>query len=205
MADFSRDPREHWLKPRFSKNEVANSGYNKNRVSVFIEDLYTSKRRAAQSQTASSGDRAARHARRDWPSTDLKKTRSCADDFQPQRTAIDSSGTPGRARSSFTRSNRTCRISSWTERPVSSRKRNSASRREQPSSAKTSRGFSPSQARSRTISTAFETAALARGSRRVDWRRTTSSAAKNRCASSVNGPATGTRAPRRARATSSRG
>ena len=26
MADFSRDPREHWLKPRFSKNEVANSG-----------------------------------------------------------------------------------------------------------------------------------------------------------------------------------
>ena len=29
MADFSRDPREHWLKPRFSKNEVANSGYTK--------------------------------------------------------------------------------------------------------------------------------------------------------------------------------
>ena len=27
MADFSRDPREHWLKPRFSENEVANSGY----------------------------------------------------------------------------------------------------------------------------------------------------------------------------------
>ena len=27
MADFSRDPREHWLKPHFSKNEVANSGY----------------------------------------------------------------------------------------------------------------------------------------------------------------------------------
>ena len=27
MADFSRDPREHWLKPRFSKNEVANSGW----------------------------------------------------------------------------------------------------------------------------------------------------------------------------------
>ena len=26
MADFSRDPREHWLKPRFSKNEVAKSG-----------------------------------------------------------------------------------------------------------------------------------------------------------------------------------
>ena len=29
MADFSRDPREHWLKPRFSKNEVANSGRTK--------------------------------------------------------------------------------------------------------------------------------------------------------------------------------
>lgn len=29
MADFSRDPREHWLKPRFSKNEVADSGYTK--------------------------------------------------------------------------------------------------------------------------------------------------------------------------------
>ena len=28
MADVSRDPREHWLKPHFSKNEVANSGYN---------------------------------------------------------------------------------------------------------------------------------------------------------------------------------
>ena len=27
MAAFSRDPREHWLKPYFSKNEVANSGY----------------------------------------------------------------------------------------------------------------------------------------------------------------------------------
>jgi hypothetical protein len=26
MATFSRDPREHWLKPHFSKNEVANSG-----------------------------------------------------------------------------------------------------------------------------------------------------------------------------------
>ena len=26
MAVFSRDPREHWLKPHFSKNEVANSG-----------------------------------------------------------------------------------------------------------------------------------------------------------------------------------
>ena len=26
MADVSRDPREHWLKPHFSKNEVANSG-----------------------------------------------------------------------------------------------------------------------------------------------------------------------------------
>jgi hypothetical protein len=26
MAFFSRDPREHWLKPRYSKNEVANSG-----------------------------------------------------------------------------------------------------------------------------------------------------------------------------------
>ena len=31
MADVSRDPREHWLKPHFSKNEVANSGYTKNR------------------------------------------------------------------------------------------------------------------------------------------------------------------------------
>ena len=27
MTDVSRDPREHWLKPRFSKNEVANSGF----------------------------------------------------------------------------------------------------------------------------------------------------------------------------------
>ena len=26
MDDVSRDPREHWLKPHFSKNEVANSG-----------------------------------------------------------------------------------------------------------------------------------------------------------------------------------
>ena len=26
MAVFSRDPREHWLKQHFSKNEVANSG-----------------------------------------------------------------------------------------------------------------------------------------------------------------------------------
>lgn len=26
MALFSRNPREHWLIPRFSKNEVANSG-----------------------------------------------------------------------------------------------------------------------------------------------------------------------------------
>ena len=26
MVAFSRDPREHWLKPRYSKNEVANSG-----------------------------------------------------------------------------------------------------------------------------------------------------------------------------------
>jgi len=30
MALFSRDPREHWLKPRFSKNEVASSGCNIN-------------------------------------------------------------------------------------------------------------------------------------------------------------------------------
>ena len=29
MALFSRDPREHWLKSRFSKNEVAKSGYIK--------------------------------------------------------------------------------------------------------------------------------------------------------------------------------
>ena len=28
MAVFSRDPREHWLKQHFSKNEVANSGYS---------------------------------------------------------------------------------------------------------------------------------------------------------------------------------
>jgi len=34
MADFSRDPREHWLKPRFSKNEVANSGYTRPRFPV---------------------------------------------------------------------------------------------------------------------------------------------------------------------------
>ena len=27
MAAFSRDPREHWFKTHFSKNEVANSGY----------------------------------------------------------------------------------------------------------------------------------------------------------------------------------
>ena len=27
MTVFSRDPREHWLKPHFSKNEVAKSGY----------------------------------------------------------------------------------------------------------------------------------------------------------------------------------
>ena len=27
MADVSRNPREHWLKPLFSKNEVAKSGY----------------------------------------------------------------------------------------------------------------------------------------------------------------------------------
>jgi len=26
MAVFSRDPREHWLKPQFSENQVANSG-----------------------------------------------------------------------------------------------------------------------------------------------------------------------------------
>ena len=26
MADVSRDLREHWFKPNFSKNEVANSG-----------------------------------------------------------------------------------------------------------------------------------------------------------------------------------
>ena len=26
MAVFSRDPREHWPKPHFSKNEVAKSG-----------------------------------------------------------------------------------------------------------------------------------------------------------------------------------
>jgi hypothetical protein len=26
MAAFSRGPREHWLKPHFSENEVANSG-----------------------------------------------------------------------------------------------------------------------------------------------------------------------------------
>ncbi len=26
MAAFSRHPHEHWLKPHFSKNEVANSG-----------------------------------------------------------------------------------------------------------------------------------------------------------------------------------
>ena len=32
MAVFSRDPREHWLKQHFSKNEVANSGYTKNRA-----------------------------------------------------------------------------------------------------------------------------------------------------------------------------
>ena len=29
MAFFSRNPREHWLKTHFSKNEVANSGYSK--------------------------------------------------------------------------------------------------------------------------------------------------------------------------------
>ena len=27
MAVVSRNPREHWLKPLFSKNEVAKSGY----------------------------------------------------------------------------------------------------------------------------------------------------------------------------------
>ena len=27
MADVSRNPREHWLKPLFSRNEVAKSGY----------------------------------------------------------------------------------------------------------------------------------------------------------------------------------
>ena len=32
MADVSRDPREHWLKPHFSKNEVANSGSDGARV-----------------------------------------------------------------------------------------------------------------------------------------------------------------------------
>ena len=31
MTDVSRDPREHWLKTRFSKNEVAKSGYSINR------------------------------------------------------------------------------------------------------------------------------------------------------------------------------
>ena len=31
MAVFSRDPREHWLKPHFSKNEVANSGHRAQR------------------------------------------------------------------------------------------------------------------------------------------------------------------------------
>ncbi|MBQ3288855.1 MAG: hypothetical protein IJH50_05535, partial [Kiritimatiellae bacterium] len=30
MAFFSRDPREHWPKPHFSKIKVANSGYIKN-------------------------------------------------------------------------------------------------------------------------------------------------------------------------------
>ena len=29
MADVSRNPREHWLKPLFSKNEVAKSGENR--------------------------------------------------------------------------------------------------------------------------------------------------------------------------------
>ena len=29
MAFLSREPREYWLKSRFSKNEVANSGYTK--------------------------------------------------------------------------------------------------------------------------------------------------------------------------------
>jgi len=38
MAVFSRDPREHWLKPHFSKNEVANSGYIKNGGGVHAPD-----------------------------------------------------------------------------------------------------------------------------------------------------------------------
>ena len=29
MANVSRNPREHWLKTHFLKNEVANSGYTK--------------------------------------------------------------------------------------------------------------------------------------------------------------------------------
>ena len=36
MALFSRDPREHWLKSRFSKNEVAKSGYSIFRRSVVL-------------------------------------------------------------------------------------------------------------------------------------------------------------------------
>ena len=39
MADVSCDPREHWLKPRFSKNEVAKSGYITNPKEAIDEVL----------------------------------------------------------------------------------------------------------------------------------------------------------------------
>ncbi|MBQ6329286.1 MAG: hypothetical protein IJI35_09760, partial [Kiritimatiellae bacterium] len=35
MATFSRGPREHWLKPHFSKIQVAKSGYSKSPASPF--------------------------------------------------------------------------------------------------------------------------------------------------------------------------
>ena len=34
MALFSRDPHEHWPKQHFSENEVANSGYIRNQLSM---------------------------------------------------------------------------------------------------------------------------------------------------------------------------
>ena len=38
MALFSRGPHEYWLKPHFSKNEVAKSGYTKSRMLVTLGD-----------------------------------------------------------------------------------------------------------------------------------------------------------------------
>ena len=87
------------------------------------------------------------------------------------RAAIDSICTFERNRSSLTYCMRTVQISSPMECPVDSLNLISRIRLEQPSSAITSLGRSPSQALMRMISNALDTSELARGSKRVDCRR----------------------------------